>query len=256
MATVTVPQKVDNPVVPRVRPRGLLSDLAYPVNASRWQAGVTFVGYDATNIPEVVEHDWCNPDDVDGVPAAAEVPAFQAFSVWDTEVCSTLAVDPAWLLDRTNRRVNLWTSFFLARELMTGSVTSNTSLQAAATTVSGTHSPVAALLRLEVADKAPPCLAGTLRVRDQELILHGHVLSALGHDPAVLRVNCPLEYPARCFVTLCDERTPFEDLHHVFKRDDARRHLAGPALCNPRQRTGAAVARLSPCGLAVMSAVG
>ena len=151
MTAIRTAQKVDNPVPPVLRDRGLLTQVADAVSVDRWEAGVTFVGYDATNKPVLVTHDWCNADSLAARTAPdSDIPAFQAFSIWDGETCSTLAVEPEWLSARTHHRVDLWTSFNVAKELMSGATTGNPSLKSTAVLVSGTHTPKAALMRLEL----------------------------------------------------------------------------------------------------------
>lgn len=151
--TINLPQKVEDPVVPVLRSRGLLVQVADAVTSPRWQGGVTFVGYDASNHPVSIALDWCAPDDLDArTPSASEIPAFQAFSLWDGETCSTLAVEPQWLTARTHHRVDISISTALAFELLSGFVTGNPSLQSTASTVAGgAYGPKAALMRLEMA---------------------------------------------------------------------------------------------------------
>lgn len=147
----------DNPVqtvevrAPRLRrrPRGLLLDVAEPIDASRVRpsdegstdfdpmerivGGVNFVGV-GCSVLDNFENQWCSEVTIPDDESSCETHEFSSFVTVDRENAPIYFHEP-WIEDRIRQRFGAMTSAQVARELQSGALTGNPNMQDNATEI-------------------------------------------------------------------------------------------------------------------------
>lgn len=116
------------------RPHGLLIDASPEIPAaelqgSRWLlAGVTWVGFDCSNIETTTEDGCTALEPLDFARGFGDsIYTHQTFMLWDAIRCSDLSVEPSVLRDRVEMKLTVLASAGMASELMTGAASADRS---------------------------------------------------------------------------------------------------------------------------------